>query len=474
MEGPLGSRAINPRNLTGLQPLHSELEDILQQPEGKTLEFKRDISSPDKIIRTVVAFANGAGGRLIIGVEDGSREIVGVPEISQEEERLTNLIADRIEPRLVPDIHILPWRKKHVLAVDVFPSPTRPHFVKAMGMPAGVYIRIGSSNRQADDAVVAELQRVVNGRSFDEEPLPECNCEAIDFALTSQLFAPIRKLTRQGLYSLQLLAHHQGREVATVGGVILFGVDRLRYFPDAYLRAGCFEGTDKSVILDSADITDCPILAVEKALQFVQRNTRRALEIRGVRHRAIWEFPMVALREAIINAFVHADYAQRGSPLRVAVFDDRIEVDNPGNLPPGLTIEEIRRGISKLRNRVVGRVFHELEFIEQWGSGIRRMIGACCDAGLPEPIFEELGTGFRVTFYRQRQVQSETDPLDAGILEFVRANPGAPTSQIAAHIKRSARATQLRLKKLSATGQIVAVATSEHDPRKGYRLKAKS
>ena len=80
----------------------------------------------------------------------------------------------------------------------------------------------------------------------------------------------------------------------------------------------------------------------------------------------------MALREAIVDSAVHADYAQRGAPIRVAVFDDRVEIENPGLLPPGLTVEDLRRGVSKLRNRVMGRVFQELGLIEQWGSGIQR------------------------------------------------------------------------------------------------------
>lgn len=95
-----------------------------------------------------------------------------------------------------------------------------------------------------------------------------------------------------------------------MGGVLLFGADRLKIFSDAFLRAGCFEGTDRSMIVDSANITDSPVLAVEKALRFMQRNTRRALTLKDARHQEVWEFPVVALREAIINAFVHADYAR--------------------------------------------------------------------------------------------------------------------------------------------------------------------
>lgn len=452
-------------------PTVFNLAELLSQHEGKTLEFKRDLSLPDKVMRTLVAFANGAGGVLLIGVLDGSRKVIGVPDIAKTEEQLASFISDRIEPRLVPEIHIIPFRKTHVLAVELFPSPSRPHYVKAVGYPAGVYVRVGSTNRQADAAAVAELQRVVRGRSYDEEPLPELHSEVIDFRAASECFAPIRRLRKKDLCTLHLLAPHQKRDVPTVGGVVLFGTERLKQFPEAWLRAGCFGDVDKSVILDSANLTNYPVLAVEEAIRFVQRNTRRALEVKGVRHLEVWEFPVVALREAITNAFVHADYAQRGSPIRLAIFRDRIEIENPGNLPPGLTVEDIRRGVSKLRNRVIGRVFHELGLIEQWGSGIQRMTAACRAAGLPEPELEEIGSSFRVTFRRERVAKPERDKLDTAIVEFLRRKPGASTSQIAAAIKRTSRATQTRLKRLVELGQLVTVGSSTQDPRKVYHLK---
>ena len=90
-----------------------------------------------------------------------------------------------------------------------------------------------------------------------------------------------------------------------------------------------------------------------------------------------------------MNAVVHADYAQRGAPIRLAIFDDRLEEENPGLLPFGLTLEELPRGISRLRNRVIGRTFHTLGLIEQWGSGIQRMTAACRDAGLAPPTLDE-------------------------------------------------------------------------------------
>ena len=92
------------------------------------------------------------------------------------------------------------------------------------------------------------------------------------------------------------------------------------------------------------------------------------------------------IREAIINAVAHADYSQRGAPIRLAIFDNRIEVENPGLLPFGLTLDDLPQGISKLRNRTIGRVFHELGLVEQWGSGVQRMIATCREAGLAPPV----------------------------------------------------------------------------------------
>ncbi|MCW5619849.1 MAG: putative DNA binding domain-containing protein [Burkholderiales bacterium] len=151
------------------------LEDILRQPEGKTLEFKRDLSSPAPVLRTLVAFANSAGGRLIIGVEDRTRAVTGVKAPLDLEERLTSLVADSIEPRLLPEIEILPWRKSQVVVVTVYPSQLRPHHLRAEGPVRGTYVRLGSTNRMADAALIAELGRSTGVATFDEQLIPELN-----------------------------------------------------------------------------------------------------------------------------------------------------------------------------------------------------------------------------------------------------------------------------------------------------------
>jgi len=129
-----------------------DLVALLSRHEGKNLEFKRDLSSPESVLRSIVAFANTSGGILLVGVEDRTRKVAGVKDVLTEEARLANLIADCIAPKLMASLEVLPWRKVQVLAVEIPPSPNRPHYVAKLGLEAGAYIRVGSSNRRADPA----------------------------------------------------------------------------------------------------------------------------------------------------------------------------------------------------------------------------------------------------------------------------------------------------------------------------------
>lgn len=144
-------------------------------------------------------------------------------------------------------------------------------------------------------------------------------------------------------------------------------------FPDAWIQVGRFAGTDKVRLIDSAAVRSMLPLAVDDVIAFVQKHLMVESVIENIRRQERWSVPLVAIREAVVNAIVHADYAQQGAPIRVAIFEDRIEFEKPGLLPFGLTIEDIQQGVSKLRNRVLGRVFHELRLVEHWGSGIQRM-----------------------------------------------------------------------------------------------------
>jgi len=324
-----------------------------------------------------VAFANTAGCTVVIGVEDKSRHVRGVPD---------PLVGGRENCK--------PGLGFHTPAADSgdrsgavaesertdfagYPSNTRPHYLQRLGPDDGVFIRVGSTNRKADSIQIEELRRWNPATSFDERAIPDLNPEAIDFRAASELFAPWRKLTPQAMSTLRLTTEHQGRQTPTIGGLLLFGKDRFARFPDAWIRVGRFAGTNRVRLIDSAEIRSYLPRAAEEAVEFAKKHLTRESIVEGLRREDRWSVPLVAIREALMNAVVHADYAQQGAPIRMALFDDRIEIENPGLLPFGLTIEDILQGVSRLRNRVIGRVFHELHLIEQWGSGIQRMAAAC-------------------------------------------------------------------------------------------------
>lgn len=446
------------------------IDQLLQEAEGKRLEFKRDLSSPRHLMKTLVAFANTAGGLLVIGVEDGSKAVVGVPDRLAAEQQLANTIADSITPKLLADIEVLPWRKSHVLAAKVALSPSRPHYVNAEGPEGGVYVRLGSTNRRADASQIAELKRRPNEGSYDEQPMPELDAKAIDFAAVAQQFEGKRELRQKDLATLGLTTQYQGKTVPTIGGILLFGRDRFEQFPDAWIKAASFAGPDKARILDQADLRDPLIPSIRAAIAFVERNTLSPAVIGPVERRDLRALPPVALREAMVNAAAHADYAQRGSPIRVAVFADRVEIENPGILVPGLTVEALVDGVSKLRNRVIGRVFHELGLAEQWGSGIQRMIAECKAAGLPPPEFQETGHHFRVTLRLQAVQQVQLDDVDRALIAFLDKVNGRSTAEIAVHLKKTPRTTQQRLGRLQERGMAVPVGSGPKDPRRRWFL----
>ena len=155
----------------------------------------------------------------------------------------------------------------------MYPSPSRPHYLKREGLDGGVYVRVGSTNRR-----------------------PTGNWEALDFRAASESFARVRRLGRADLETLRLVTPEQGRKVPTVGGMLLFGLDRERHFPDAWSQAGRFRGTDKSRIDDRAEIRSLPVRAIEEAIAFVQKHALHGAEIGAVHRRERWNLPPVAVR----------------------------------------------------------------------------------------------------------------------------------------------------------------------------------
>ena len=151
---------------------------LLSNPEGKTLEFKRDLSSLKPILKTLIAFANTAGGTLIIGQSDNGK-IIGISDVLKEEERLASAIADNIRPIIMPEIEVYSHGGKPLLIVTV-PHWRGAFYLKAEGPEKGVYIRLGSTNRRAGEELLAELQRSLGGITYDQIPMPDVTAHDLD------------------------------------------------------------------------------------------------------------------------------------------------------------------------------------------------------------------------------------------------------------------------------------------------------
>lgn len=447
------------------------IEELLQQEEGKILEFKENSKSLDKIINTIIAFANTAGGKILIGVRDKTKEIIGLQDPIEEEMRLANAIADSIEPLFSPDIHVVSWRNKEFLLIQV-PHSVGPFYAKAKGLTKGTYIRLGSTNRLADASILAELQRLGENECFDEMPTSGCSIQDLDLEAIKACFKKAgKKFVESTAFSLHLYLKKQSKTIPSKGAILLFGKNRKEFFPNATIRCVRFLGITKDEVLDHQDIDDYLPLALDKIMSFVQRNTKLRAEIGPSIRKNIAEYPPVVLKEAVTNALIHTDYSAAGSCPQVAIFDDRIEITNPGALPFGLNLQDALQGVSQLRNRVIGRCFRELELIELWGSGLKRMISQCQKLGITIPRFEELGHFFRVTLFNHRETKLVIQGWRKDLIDLIAVQKEITTKDVAIFWKISDRAARERLKKMVEEGLIAEISTNVFDPQKKYVLR---
>ncbi|CCB87473.1 ATP-binding protein [Parachlamydia acanthamoebae] len=370
---------------------------LLNMPEGRTLEFKRDLSSLQPILKTLVAFANTAGGILIVGKEnDGS--VTGIKDVFEAEERLTNAISDSIYPPLMPEIDVISIEEASLLIIKVA-HWLGPFYLKAKGPIKGVYVRLGSTNRVAEQELLDELNRSKSKKFFDQQPCPGTDIHDLDMEKIKKLFSGIGKeIDQQKLISLGVLVPHLKKTICSNGGVILFGKDQIRehFFPNAVVRCARFLGTEKVEFIDQYDTQGSIIEAIEEIQKFIKRNTAQGSKITQIKRKDIPEYSPIIIREVMANALVHGDYSLRGMHCRLMIYSDRMEIESPGMLPFGYTMEDFFSGVSHVRNKVIARVFRELRFIEEWGTGYKRIEAVCRKDNYPLPVWQELGLALRV------------------------------------------------------------------------------
>jgi ATP-dependent DNA helicase RecG len=446
------------------------IEAYLSREEGKTLEFKENTKPLQKIVNTIIAFANTAGGTLIVGIKDKTKEVLGLNNILEDEEKIANAIADSIEPLLTPNIHLSTWRDRDLLIIQVSHT-IGPFYLKAKGEISGSYIRLGSTNRIADAQMIENIKRLKQHLYYDEMPCMEAKEEDLDLKLAKTLFQEVpKKFSNQTAKSLQVLVQHQDLLFPSIGGLILFGKTERKneIFPQALVRCARFLGTTKTKIHDPIDIPLQLPLAVDAVLDYVNKHSVSTYTIEGSKGHRKAPFPPMVVREAVVNSLVHADYSVRGATIQIALFDDRLEVSNPGALPFGLSLESALTGMSQLRNRVIGRVFREINLIEQWGSGLKRMIDTCKDQGLLPPKFEEEGNFFKVTIYNSTIQAPKLSEWEKDAIDFIKQHGEVSAKQAKEFWKVTPKTVGSRLQKMCSKGLLVEISTGPYDPYKTF------
>ena len=398
------------------------IEEILAG-ESKDVEFKENLPEKSlKYMKSVVAFANGTGGKIIFGIADKTREVVGFDkeDVFKKMDAIANAVSDSCEPAIIPDITLQTVDGKTVIVVEVFEGRQRPYYIKALGRDGGVYVRVAGTTRLADEYMVKELLFEGSNRYYDQAFCTGLNVtdedidtlckamkeQAVRNARTEEQKASIKDVGRQQLRSWGILIERDGKDFPSNAFAILTGNGGLH----VATQCGVFKGTTKAVFVDRREYTGPLWEQIDEAFQFVLRNIHLGATIVGIYRQDVYEIPPDAIRELIINAMVHRSYLDHGT-IQVAVYDNRLEITSPGKLPMGQTMERMKEGYSKIRNEALAHAFAYMNLIEHWGSGIPRIIDKVKAAGLREPEFIGGEVDLRINIYRG-QVDGTVDLND--------------------------------------------------------------
>lgn len=442
--------------------MSTKLAELLAQDEGVSLEFKQAFPEKRDLAATLCAFANTAGGELVIGVCDGRpRRVVGIPETEaiDLEQRLASIAATGISPCVIPLIRLVNIEDRCVLSARVEQGYQRPYQVTSGPEAGRTFVRIGSSTRRADAATVERLRLQSRGLSWDILPCHDLRLSDLDESQIETFLQ--RRFERRAiprpeiplarwLQKARFAADGAAGAVPTMAGILLFHPHPGEVLPQAGLEMARFRGTDADEFLDKHS-ADAPAWRLyDEALIFFRRHmpTHARRDVEGRTERSA--YPELAFREFMINALCHRSYESGSGPVRLAIFDDIIEITNSGPLPEGLELADLGTGISVLRNPVLAKAFNELGLIEGWGTGIRQALRHLAAHLLPPAQIVE--KGFFTQVSSAWRWPADLHPDEQRILELVSTSGVVTSRQVANCCDCSERTARNRLRSMSEHG----------------------
>ncbi|MFH0800196.1 MAG: ATP-binding protein [Pseudomonadota bacterium] len=367
----------------------ADLDILVQEGESTTLEFKEGLSS--SFARELVGMANTIGGKVLLGVRDDGA-VLGLTDSNALRARVQD-IARNCDPPVEVVVELV----GRVLVVHVHESNAKP-----VQCSDGFFWRQGAATQKLSRDEVRNFFHAEGAIHFDLSPCPRFRYpEDFDrekYAAWLELSGISgRPSTEDVLVNIEAAERTGGKLLFRNAGVLFFAKNVRHFFNHAYVTCLLAKGTDKVRVLDRKDFDGGIVADIQDSMRFIERNTRTAWRIEGLRREDIPEYPMKALREAITNAVMHRDWFVDGANVFVEIYTDRIEISSPGGLPKGMKLSDLGRK-SIRRNALIADLLHRIEFIEKAGTGIKRIRDEAHEQGCPEPVFEV--DGFFTSIFR--------------------------------------------------------------------------
>lgn len=366
--------------------------------------------------KPITAFSNSPGGGIIIlGIEDNSsthkKSIIGGLNLEQLQHNIVSLFEHEIINKADYELRVFDCDNKKLLAIIIqeIPKENKPCYFSELGMDKGACVRAGNTNRHITEEELRSFLRYTPAYNYDRRIVSETNLENLNKDKIKSFLS--KSAARKGrdfgnisndsvLKNIGILAEYDNVLSPTVAGMMIFSKTLPQDFDDLsryLIRCVRYASNSSSTpIIDKADIYGTLDTQVDEVLKFIQRNIKTEARIEGSKRIEKYEFPDLALREVVVNALVHRDYSNKGTYVQIAVFANRIEVSNPGTLPPGVTIENLKNAQFS-RNNVIAQVMRDLDYMEEFGRGIDLIYSQMLEWDLPEPLFKNVSNVFRVT-----------------------------------------------------------------------------
>ena len=364
--------------------------------EGQTIEFKRKYKN-GSLLHVIASLVNSSGGEIYLGVDD-SKEVLGINITPRLKDKIQQACSKIEEPILVT-MEAREIFSKDVLIIKVPKGSNVPYFVSG-----AVYVRSGAITRPATKQEITDMIASSGYIQFEKQPVRTSCYEDID---EQKLNDFLKRHTRkrggvvpnltlpQVLVNMGVAIHEGGKVIPTTTGLLFFGKRSQKFVPHSKIIIARYKGVVPIDFIDKAELTGSVLQIIEESEKFIKRNTRKSSKIIDFERIDIPEYPYVAIREAVVNAVAHREYYTDRSPIQISIFDDRIEILNPGI--PNIDVTELE-GKHIPRNELICKLLNDVGYMEGFGTGIARMKSHMREHGLSEPILEVEEQFFKVTF----------------------------------------------------------------------------